>query len=348
MATGYAGNINTYIPTLDLSGNLMVSYSRNVKDFPLNSYVQITPVKLPFGAYLRFNPLDLGRLRNAPNGNKWAPGTPAPTGFHDRYGFTEQDFRCTRFAHSCDLDKLSVDVANWPVQKNHSELLAQEAMTDRAYQTCKKLNTSTNFATTHSVAASTLAGGFLDGGTTSDPRIFKALSEASAVIQQDSMGRVRQGDLFCLMNHNTARKLSRSREIREYVMQQQNSRGMISFGKDGDNGFLNRYGLPVDLYSYPVVVEDTMYNSYNRGNASEVGAPVFADNEIFVGVRQGGLESSEGAASYSTCHLFIYEDMTVEAKDDAWNRLLEMRVVDHYTPEIVAPVTGFRIINVFS
>lgn len=347
MATGYPGNINPYIPTLELSGNLMVGFSRNVADFPLNKYVQITPVKLPFGAYLYFNPLDLGRIRNAPHGSKWAPGTLRPTGFQNTLGFEEKQFRCTRYNHSTTLDQLAVDVANWPIQKTHSEALAQEAMTERAYQVCAKLTDTSLFPSSHTTTANALAGGFLDGGTTGDPRIFKALSGASQLIQKDSMGRVRQGDLFCLMNNNTAIALSKSRELREYVMQQQNAQGMIDF--DGKGGsWLNRYGLPGNLYSYPVIVEDTYYNGSNRGNASEVGTQVFPDNTIFVGVRKGGLESSEGAASYSTCHLFMYEDMTVEVNPDVRHRLMYMDVVDHFAPEVVAPVTGVIIQNVLS
>lgn len=345
MATGYPGNVNTYIPTLELSGNLMVSFSRNTADFPLNKYVTITPTKLPFGSYLYFNPLDLGRLRNAPVGNNWAPGTMRPTGFHNTLGFQEKYFRAKRYNHSTTLDQLAVDVANWPIQKSHTEALGQEAMTNRAYQVCSVLSNTATYAASHVKTASSLAGGFLDGGTTSDPRIYKALSGASQIVQQDSMGRVRQGDMFCLMNHNTAIKLGRSREIREYVMQAQNSRGMISF--KGEQ-WLNRYGLPEDLYSYPSVVEDTMDNLFNRGNASEAGAPVFPDNTILVGVRKGGLEGSEGAASYSTCHMFVYEDMTVEAHQDPRNRLIYLDVVDHYAVEPVAPVTAVLITNVFS
>ena len=347
MAIGYPGNINTYIPTLELSGNLMVGFSRNIADFPLNRYITVTPVKLPFGAYLYFNPLDLGRVRNKPNGAKWAPGTLRPTGFQDNLGFEEKQFRCTRYNHSNTLDNLSVDVANWPIQKVNSEALGQEAMTERAWQVCNVISDSTKYAASHVVTASSLAGGFLDGGTTSDPRIYTAFSSAATLIQKDTMGRVRQGDLFALMNNNTALKLSRSREIREYVMQQQNSRGMIAM-KSPEGAWLNRYGLPEDLYSYPVIVEDTYYNGSNRGNASEGGSNVFPDNTILVGVRKGGLESSEGMASYSTCHLFIYEDMTVEAHLDPRHRVLFMDVADHYTPEIVAPVSAVLIQNVFS
>lgn len=346
MAIGYpGGQSNTYIPTLDLSGNLMVSFSRNTASFPLNKYITITPVKLPFGSYLRFNPLDLARLRNKPYGSQWAPGTLRPTGFHNTVGFEQRDFRCTRYNHSITLDKLAVDVANWPVQKTHTEMLGQEAMTERAYQVCRKLTDSSQYAASHTVTASSLAGGFLDGGTTADPRIFKALSGASQIIQADSMGRVKQGDLGVLMNHNTAIKLARSRELREYVMQQQDAWKQITLD---DTNYNNRYGLPKTLYTYEAVVEDTYYNDSNRGATGEAGSVVFPDNTMLVFVRKGGLEASEGAANYSTCSLFVYEDMTVEANEDVRNRLLYMDVVDHFAVEVVAPVTAVLITNVFS
>ncbi len=131
---GYAGNTNTYINTLELSGNLMIGFSRNIDQFPLNKYVTYTPTKLPFGEFLYFNPLDLARTRNVPHGDRWSPGTLRPVGFNNTIGFYSQNFRCERRSFNTALDTVAVDVANWPIQKTHSEALAQEAMTNRAYQ----------------------------------------------------------------------------------------------------------------------------------------------------------------------------------------------------------------------
>ena len=44
MAAVYPSGTNTYLPSFDATGNMIVSFSRNVKDFALNKYVTITPV----------------------------------------------------------------------------------------------------------------------------------------------------------------------------------------------------------------------------------------------------------------------------------------------------------------
>ena len=346
---GYAGQLNTYAPLLELSGNLMIAFSRNVETFPLNKYISYTPTRLPFGEYLYFNPLDLGRVRNGQHGAKWSPGNLRPQGFNNTLGFEARAFRAQRYAFNTSLDSLAVDVANWPIQKSHTEALGQEAMTHRTYQVNLAQTTAGNYPSTHVVASGTLAsapaGGPLDGGSTSDPRILRALQNAALVIQADSAGRVKQGDLIAVVNAKTASKLARSRELREYIMQSSDARDQIT-GKNA--GYNSRYGLPNTLYTFNVVVEDTFYNPNTRGAAGEADLPTFPDDTIWIGVRKGGLDSAEGAASYSTIHCFMYEDMTVESKSDEWNRVLHLGVVDFFDTKVTAPVTGFLIQNIFA
>lgn len=347
MATGYPGNINTYVPTLDISGNLQVGFSRNIKDFPLNSYINLTKVKAPRGLYLYFNPLDVARIRlNNANGPRWAPGTLRPTGFQNTRGFEYKEFTTVRYAHPTTLDQQAVDVAEWDVQKKHSEDLAQEAMTFRTFIANQTLLSTANYPAAHVFTATTAGGGFLDGGTTADPRIKKAFDYAARQIQKATMGRIKHGDLTVVMNSNTALLLSNSRELREYVMQQESAQKNITMD---DSNYNAKYGLPKKLYTYNIAVEDTFYNGYNRGNASEVGAPTFEDNSIMVVTRQGDLESSgPESPSYSTLHLMMYEDMTVETEQDRWNRLLQLSVVDNFVPVVVAGVSACKITNIFS
>lgn len=345
MATGYPGGLNTYVPTLELSGNLMVSFSRNVKKYPVNRYCTITPVKQPRGAYLYFNPLDQVRLPGQPHGNKWAAATLRPTGLQNTLGFEQKNYTTQRYSFDTTLDQRAVDIANWDVQKTHSEALAQKAMTHRAYQVCRVATTQSLYPSAHVVTATSLAGGVLSGGTTADPRILTAFTQASLLIQRDTGGRVAQGEISALMNADTATRLSRTRELREYVMQSPDAMKMIRMDKANAN---RTYGLPEVLYTTPIVVEDQFYDPYNRGNASDGTTAVFPDNTILMFVRQGDLESSEGAASYSTLHTFMYEDMSVEAYPDVRNRLLQLDVTDEFTPEVVAPVTAVLITNVFN
>lgn len=339
---GNAGN--TYVPTLELSGHLLVNYSRNMKK-QVNNYCRITPVKQKRGAYLRFNPLDLARMPNPDTEFTWAPGNPSPDGFLINQGFEQQEFTTFRYAWSTTLDQESVDVANWDVKKAYADLLAQTAMTHRVYKVTKALTTTGNFDATHVATATALNGaGFTDAGTTADPRIKKTLDAAATIIQKDTLGRVKWGQLSVLINNNTALKWSQSREIREYLMQNPEAVKEIILDKNNLNA---AYGLPSMLYGFKVVVEDTYYVPYNKGNASAVGTPVFPDNKAVVFLAEGDLEQ-EGPYSFNTVHIFAYEEMNVEEKADAWDRLLKMRVVMNYDTRVVAPATGFIITNLFS
>lgn len=352
MAIGYPGVANTVIPLFELSGNLMVAYGRNQKDFAVNKYSRVTPVKSIVGNYLKFNPLDLARFPNLPSspssaqGPAWPPGTPPQTGFTETYGFETTPFRTQRFQFPITLDKRAVDVASFPIMKTHTAVLGQRAMTHRAWRTCQTLALTSNYASSHVATASSLSGtGFLDGGTTADPRIMTAFNAATRIIMQDTFGSIRYGQISALMNHNTALKLAKSREIREYVMQQE---GAIKNVRMDDANYNGVYGLPGVLYNVKIVVEDAFYNPYNRGNSAETGSVVFPDNKIVLFVADGDLEVPEGATSFCTCHSFVFEEFGLETKDDEWDRLVYMRGVMDYDVQIVAPPTGFVITEVFN
>lgn len=344
MAIGYPGGNDTYVPALELSGNLMVSFSRNLKDYAVNKYTQITPVKIPVGTYLYFNPQDTARLPNQPYGPRWAPGTPAPTGFANNLGFEAKTYQTVRDAFPVTLDQRSVDIANWDIQKKHSEALAQRAMANRAYRVATIANTGALFGN-NTDTATNLAGGFLSAGTTADPKIYVALSAAALAIQAATQGAVKQGMLGVVMNATTAIKFSRTREIREYLMQSPSAPAMIRMDEKNLNGV---YGLPPTLYTYKVVVEDTYYNANNRGAATDTSTAVFDDNAIVMFTKESDLDGEVSSPSYSTFHQFVFEDMTVEVFPDTRNRLLEMRVTDESDPKMVAPPSGYRISAVFS
>lgn len=346
MATGYPGGLDTYVPTLELSGNLMVSFSRNLKEYAVNRYSKITPVKIPRGAYLYFNPADQARLPNQPYGVRWPAGTVAPTGMHTTLGFEQKTYQTERFRLSTTLDQRSVDIANWDIQKKHTEALAQKMMANRAYAVATLATTSGTYPATNTDTATNLAGGVLSGGTTADPRIYTAFTAAELVIQQQTSGAVKaQHGFRAVMNATTAVKFSRTREIREYLMQSPSGPAMIRMDEKNLNGV---YGLPPTLYGVEVVVEDTYYNPNNRGAASDVATPAFADNILVLCVKEDDLDGQAMSPSFSTFHQFVYEDMVVESFPDPRSRLLELTVTDEFDVRAVAAVSGYRISAVFS
>lgn len=344
MTTSYVGGNNTNVLGLDLSGNLMIGFSRNVKKYPVNRYVSLTPVKKSRGSYLYFRPEDNARLVNLPHHNKWAGGSNRPVTKSTLRGFEEKTFVTERYSYTTELDQRAVDLANWPVMKRHTEELAKDAMVARAYRVATKMFTASEYPAAHQVTASDLAGGFLHEGSTADPRIFTAFAEADMLIQNATGGRVTPGELSALMNHRTAIKLARSREIREHVMQQEKAYNQITMEKDSFNG---AYYLPDVLFRHNIIVESLMYMPDARGAAAEVFEPIVPDNQILIFLREGDLETEEGEASYSTCHQFVYEDMNVEVWPDNKHRKVEITVTDETDERIVAPVTAVLIDAVF-
>lgn len=339
----YPGSNSTVIPLFELSGNLMVNYGRNL-DKSVNRYTRVTPVKSPVGNYLRFNPHDIVRMTALDQSNRWAPGTPRPTGAYNTIGFDVVPFRTDRNARSITLDKRAVDIASFPVMKTHTEALGQWANTYKAYRACLSLTNPANFPSAHTATATAAGGGLWSAGTTASPHIKRSLDFAALQIQRATYGAVQWGQLTVLVNHNTALQMSQSREIREYLMQQANSLALIKLNKSEYNA---KYGLPDTLYGFNLVVEDTFYNDVNRGGA-ESAKPVMPDNTAVVLLADGALEQPEGSTSYNTCHIFAYEEMTLETKDDQWNRLVEVSCVMDFDVQIVAPPTGFIITNLFS
>lgn len=346
MAVGYPGGLDTYVPTLELSGNLMVSFSRNLKDYAVNRYSKITPVKLPRGAYLYFNPADQARLPNQPYGMRWPAGTVAPTGFHTTLGFEQRTYQTERFRLSTTLDQRSVDIANWDIQKKHTEALAQKVMANRAHSVATVATTPGNYPSGNTDTATNLAGGVLSGGTTADPRIYTTLTSAQLQIQKATSGAVKAMNGFRIVsNATTAVRFSRTREIREYLMQSPSGPAMIRMDEKNLNG---AYGLPPTLYGTEVVVEDTYYNANNRGAATDTATPAFADNVLVICVKEDDLDGQVMAPGFSTFHQFVYEDMVVESFPDPRSRLLELTVTDEFQAKDVAPVCGYLVTAVFS
>lgn len=348
MAVGYPGGINTYIPTLDISGNLMVEYSRNWKSFALNRIVNVRPTKKPRGVYLRFNPKDQVRIQ--PN-NNWNPGNLRPVGFQNSLGFEQVEYTTKRYNYNVTLDQRTVDVTDWPIMKSHSNALGQQAMTNRSVITYNKLTTSGTYDAAHVKTSTQLGGwssGFIDGGSTADPRIKKVLDAASQIIQKATGGRIRQGQLSVAFNSKSAQTLSVTRELREYVMQNPDAWKNVTLD---DTNLNHAYGLPARLYGYNVVVDDTFYNPENRGSTAETDAPsvpAWPDNTALVFLREGDLEVPDGGSTFSTCHLFAYEDMTVETFPDTRNRLVYLDVTDEFVPEVVSKVSAVLVTNLFS
>jgi len=342
----FPNGLNTLIPLFEASGHLQIKYSRNPKSFKLNSYTVQIAAPQARGSYLEFNPNDTIRKRSKA---KWAYGTPAAAGFDNLQGFEQKNFFCERYNFPTALDKFSVDLGSFDVQKVHSEKLAVQAMLNRTEVALTAITNTSNYPAANVATATALAGGFLDQGTTADPRIFKALTSAQQAINKATGGRAGAPGAKCgvLMSPNTALRLAYSREIREYVMQNPEALKIVTGENDSFMSSAS-YMLPDNLYKFETVVEDAFVNTGNPDSTADDNVTLFPDNVLIVFVKTPGWNKSYGEADFSTFTQFVHEDMTVEAKTEEWDRLIYLRVVDNFDFKITSPKSGFVITNVYA
>lgn len=341
----YPAASNTYIPSHEASGSLVIEFSRNPKRFALNNYVRIVPVDKMTGYYLTITAEEAARVLNS-NGSDhvWHDGSEAPSGDDstESHGFTQ--YACKRYAYPFALGDLAVQQASWPIVESHARIHAQQAMTLRTQVASTVLTTSGNWGSSTSAASAMTGGGYWDASTSTTMFIQTCLLGAAEAINKATLGAVTWGDMIVVMNPTTARRVAKSQEIIDHIKQSPFALAQVRGDVPAQNG---RWGLPDVLYGFPVVVEDAVKVTSRKG-ATAAQSYIHGDGTVLICSRPDGLIGSEGVPSFSTCTLFVKEEMTVETKYDPDNRRTEGRVVDNFTAVITAPTSGYLITSVLS
>ena len=346
---------NTYVPSFDATGQLVVSFSRNPKDFPLNKYITITPVKKSSGYYLKLNAEQAARVTyNDLKDHVWHDGNDAPHGEHNNEKFEWASFNTTRYVFPFRLGYKAVDQADWKIVASYSAMNAQQAMTARTVRVWDKLLASSTAGEIDSITCTTSSNAYTGGkalnegdsgdlnqGTSAGPVFKKALNAVSRKINKDTLGACGPKDMCIIMNPTAADAISRSKELHTYLKESPIALAQVRGDSESING---KYGLPDKLYGYDIIVEDVVKVTNKKGGTRNPDY-VLGEDDIFILARPGELVGFEGSPSYSTVHLFAYEEMTVEQKDDPDNRRINARIVEDYGVEIVAPVTAFHFKN---
>ncbi len=350
---------NTFVPSFEASGQLVVSYSRNPKDFPVNQYITLVPVKRSIGYYLQITAANAARLLGTGSNGYldgsdivWADGAKAPLGYFNTESFSFQPFLTTRFCPAVPLGYKAVEQSSWKIQAFHAAMLAQQAMTLRTARVVGNMLTSANWPSTNTSTFQTAAtnGGssstnFANLGTPTNPLLKFALDYAAQQINLLTLGVVRPKDLLLVLQPNSAARLADTQEVHTYLQQQVGSIKVIK-GEDDFNPN-EAWGLPRQLYGYKIVVEDGVQVTTPKGVAVSPGY-IMSNNSAVLMARPGSLVGVEGAPSFSTIHLFSYEEMTVESMDDTNNRRHLLRVVDDYDVRNVSNISGYLFTNLFS
>ncbi len=341
MAAAFPSGMNTFVPSFDATGQLIVGYSRKPKDFPLNEYVTLIPVKRSTGYYLKLTPENAARILS---GNVadfvWHDGNDAPSGEWNTESHEFVQYFTTRYAFPFRLGYKAVQQADWKILAVHAANVAQQAMTGRTLNVVTKLTTAANWPSAHTSATATAlgVGGDLGAGTGADPRIKKAINKMAQQILKATLGVVRPRDLKLVMSPVLADRLGRSQEMHDYVKSSPFALAQIRGDSPSQNGV---WGLPDQIYGVPVVVEDAVRVTSRKG-ATLTSGFIFPDNGLLMVARPGQLVM-EGGRAFSTAVLFMFEEMTVESKDDPDNRRNQGRVVEDYAAELASTISGYYL-----
>lgn len=345
------GGFNTYLPAL--IDNLQTSFSRNAKDFAVNMFCRPRPVKKPTGYYLFHNPLDYQRF---PNGSTnpsdpllWADNSLRPMTGGPELGFEFRPFACVRYTDSKPLSLLADQVADFPFLKNETENSAAKMMVSRTAEVINIITNSANFPSTNTDTATNWGGGFWDAGTETNPIIRKSLLKIGTVLSRVTNGNVTLQDLVLIVNPTTAYRMATSQEVHSIFVRSQFASDLLTKETtvgSGSNG--PSFGLPASLYGVRTVVLDTSANWYNRSASGEARSFLYPDNQATLLCVKGRGDASEAGTSLDTVQMFMYEDLTVEAENDTFNRIIKIATTDHRQAVQVAGTTGANVSNLFS
>lgn len=337
MAAAYMSGSNIFIPTFEASGKIVEQYSRNKEDFACNRYTTITPVQKRSGYYLKITAEEAARVLTSDLSQfVWFDGNDAPSGVWNNESFEFVNYECIRKAFPYQIGYLASDQADWQLLASHAAIYAQLAMTARTQAVLNIASTASSYATAHNKTATAWGGGKWDAGTTAAPYVLKSFNAMAQQIHKSTLGAVRPKDLIVVVGPETAAGMAESQEIREYVKQSPFAMAQI---KGDSPNFNMQYGLPEKLYGYDIVVEDAVVVQQKKGATA---APAFMlSDTAFMCARPGGLVSNGASGpSFGTFHVFSYEEMTIESRDDPNNRRHDARIVDDYVVKMVAQASG--------
>ena len=355
------GAPNTFVPSTEATGNMVVDYSRNVNDFALNSYVQIVPVTKSVGLYTFMTVEEAGRITDSTGADSlWPDGEDAPDDRGGTESFQFLPYQCQRRSKQFRIGQLASTQASWDILAQHARIKCQQMMTIRTQLVVNTMTTTANYNGQYSDVTSITgtSGGRWDISTAARQDIRRSLAYAQDIVRKAVLGAVTWADFRLVISPGCARKLAACQEIVNYI---QNTPYALDYIK-GKLGPAAAYGLPDMLYGTPVVIEDAYKTTTRKGAATTVKSTVLSDSTPFLCCRPSAGGDSAAKAErdlvapvdsnqvprYATAAIFMIEEMTVEQKYDADNRLNRGRVVENYVAQMVAPQTGFLFTNAVS
>lgn len=340
MAAVYPSSANVFIQDHDATGKMVVDFARNVKDFAVNKYAQIVPVKKMAGYYMVITVEEAGRILHTDLRNfSWPDGNVAPEGSEGTESFQFLGYETKRFAYPFQLGDLTIDQASWNILAQHSSIKARQAMTARTQLVITTATTTGNYDATHVIDVPALAGnsGKWSESTTARQDIKRSLMTMSERIMDDTLSALVPSDeLILVISSGLAQEIAQCQEIVDYIKASPDAYAQIRGELPNRN---KMYGIPEKLYGFDVVIEATRKVTTKKG-ATTARSSMLAKGTPFMCSRPGGLVGVADAPNFSTHVVFAFEEMTVETLRDAPNRRTTGRVVENVVAKTVAPVSG--------
>lgn len=348
---------NTFVPSFEASGHLIVSFSRNPKDFPLNQYLAIKGVKKSQGYFLNLTAEEAARVLNSNFSEAvWADGNDAPNAEEGNETFNFLPFLTTRYTKGFNVGYKASEQADWKILAQYAGIKAAQMMTGRSILAYNALTTTSNYDTSHVDTATNWSSkattpGFLNAGTGTNPILKAALNKMMLRVHLDTLGSVKLKDMIFLIDPTIADALGRSQEVHQFLANSPFALAQVRGDSPNQNAL---WGLPTEIYGYKIVVEDTVQvttkkkSLLNNPNTSATRQIITGGNTAVLLARPGALVSEAGGVDFSTLQAFMYEEMTVETRDDPDNRRTKGRVVEDYGIYVVAPASGILCTNVLS
>ena len=340
---------NVVVKSVEASGKLFVDYARDLKNWAINKYVQIAPVKKTSGLYTRMTIEEAGRILYPDGRNfEWYDSSPAPTGptAWNRSNWSRSG-RSAGLRHPPRRpDDRHGRLA--PALEQNMRIKAQQAMTMRTQLAVTALTTSTNYAnysgdTSHVIDVTQIAGasGSWADSTTARGDIQRSLETACEQILDDTLNGVNLDDLV----PGDLLGLGRGTDT------EPGNQGL----HQGGPGRLGPGPRRTARRKRPLrpagqaVRRACGRRGHPQGDEQE--APTRAVSQVlsgstpFIVARPGSLESTATGPNFSTCVLFAHEEMTVEQIRVPIDRLTYGRVVENLAAYVVAPASGVLFQN---
>ena len=352
-----------YIPNWEATGQIL-GFIRDPNRFKFNRYCRFRPSGKEIAVYLKLNSADANRAYNS-NGMLWAENTNRPFDASQLVRSEFLDYRCKRRVESTfALGRLTTQQSVWPVMEAQMKANMNIAMLNLTTRLIDNIVDNSSAWSGYTDTCTNLAGGKIDAGTASAPYFKKLCNAVALLVQQNTSSVLQPGELKCIMGPEAASKLSATQEVHAYLQQSPWSKDQIEGKMPGWSAQM--YGLPPMMYNVEIIVEDAYSVTSQKDDATTTkGFIKNSDKITFVYVQTGNetpVSMGDYTNSYDSSAIQIYHYagdgnpnvgtpmglVTVEQRDDPWNRLVEVSTTSHMVEALPVPEAGYLVTDVLT